>query len=309
MTSPPNGDQEWKEAFAASAHATVFGDARYLRAMAKASELEPTFLLGDGCGAAVCGRRRGPLRECALPLFTPYSAISLPDLDEARVHKGTDALSGVAELLEARFDRIRIHLPPTVGDVRPLSLRGWRVSPLYTYGLKPEEGTSGWSSGSRRSVRKHADDYETGVDREAVSEVIRLVHEGYTRNGGRPPGNPDLLRPAVEGLFAEDLVECVTARRNGSVEAGIVLLHGHEASYYWMAGSQPGPAMGVLIAFVLEHLKDRGVAMFDLLGANTPPIAEFKRRLGARLIQYWSATCDRSHASRAISAVRTLQGR
>lgn len=309
MTSPKTEDHEWKEAFSASAHATVFGDARYLRAMAEASALEPRFLLGDGCGAAVCGRRRGPLRECALPLFTPFSAISLPDLDEARIHKGTDALSRVADLLEAGFDRIRIHLPPTVKDVRPLSLRGWRVSPLYTYVLRPEEGTAGWSSGTKRSVRKHVGDYETAVDANAVSDVIRLVHEGYTRNGATPPGNPALLGKAVEYLFADGLVECVTARRAGILEAGIVLLHGREASYYWMAGSQPGPAMSVLIAFVLEHLKDREVAVFDLLGANTPPIAEFKRRLGAQLVQYWSATCDRSHASRAISAVRTLQGR
>ncbi|NNE70987.1 MAG: GNAT family N-acetyltransferase [Rhodothermales bacterium] len=309
MTPQAQRDRNWNEALAASVHATVFGDARYVRAMAKASELAPEFLLEDSVGVAVCTRSRGPVKEAVLPLFTPFTGFVLPEIEAARVHAGDDALSRVATMLETGPDRIRVHLPPSVTDVRSLSLRGWNVSPLYTYRLNPANGTTAWSSGTRRSVRKNEPSYATAVDPEAVPEVIRLVHEGYERGGAAPPGQAQALADAVSELAQHGLTECVTARRDGTIEAGIVLLHGPDASYYWMAGSVPGPAMSVLIAFVLSHLEARGVGTFDLLGANTPPIAEFKRRLGAELVQYWSATFDAGLAARAISAAKALRGR
>ncbi|HET6566995.1 MAG TPA: hypothetical protein VFG50_03460, partial [Rhodothermales bacterium] len=53
------------------------------------------------------------------------------------------------------------------------------------------------------------------------------------------------------------------------------------------AGSEPGPAMSVLLANMLPALASSGMRTFDYQGANTPSIAEFKRRMGARLVSYY----------------------
>jgi hypothetical protein len=297
---------------AASFHATVFGDARYLEAMGAVSRLELEYLRFDQAaapiGAALGVRKRGLLLEVALPLFTPYSGLLLPEYGEADVHQRSDALSQAAEQLEDRFGRIRLHLPPSITDVRGLQLRGWRVSPLYTYCLDVEAGLDGWSSGARRKVRKHGPEFDIGAETGAAGDIVQLVHEGYARNGGNPPGQAGPLTAAVLSLETQGLAECLTARRGDSLEAGVVLLHGPKASYYWLAGSKPGPAMTVLLASAMERLAARGAAVFDLVGANTPSIAEFKRRLGARLVQYWSATLDTSTLARAAAAARILRG-
>ncbi len=297
---------------AASFHATVFGDARYLEAMAPLSGRYAEYVRSERetalAGAALGVRRRGPVLEVALPLFTPYTGVLLSAYAEAEVHQGSDPLSQLAESLETRFGRIRLHLPPSVTDVRGLQFRGWQVSPLYTYCLDVEAGLEGWSSGARRKARKHGPEFDTGVEPGAAADIIQLVHQGYARSGGTPPGQADLLSIAVRSLESEGLAECVTARQGDSLEAGIILLHGPKASYYWMAGSRPGPAMTVLLAAAMDRLAARGAPVLDLVGANTPPIAEFKRRLGARLVQYWSATLDPSPLARAAAAARMLWG-
>ena len=312
MTPTANRDAEWNEALDASFHATVFGDARYLAAMARVSGRDVEFVRVERekgfAGAALAVKQRGPLLEVALPLFTPYSGLLLSDYSEAEVHQGSDPLSQMAESLENRFGRIRLHLPPAITDVRGLQFRGWQVSPLYTYCLDVEAGLDGWSSGARRKARKYGPEFDIAAERGVAADIIRLVHEGYTRNGGNPPGEAHSLCEAVLTLESEGLAECLTARKGDGLEAGIVLLHGPTASYYWMAGSKPGPAMTVLLSSAMERLAARGATVFDLVGANTPPIAEFKRRLGAQLVQYWSATIDSSPLARAAAAARVLRG-
>jgi hypothetical protein len=312
LTPTADRDADWNEAMDASFHATVFGDARYLEAMAPPSRRHVEHvrcdLDGEKAGAALAVRQRGPLQDVALPLFTPYSGLLLPDFAEAAVHKGADALSRTAETLESRYGKIRVHLPPSVSDVRGLQQRGWTVSPLYTYCLDVTAGLDGWSSGARRKARKSAPEFDVGIESGAAPGIIELVHEGYTRNGGTPPGQANQLAAAVRSLEAAGLAECLTARKDENLEAGIVLLHGPKASYYWMAGSKPGPAMTVLLAAAMDRLAERGASVFDLVGANTPRIAEFKRRLGAHLVQYWAATLDTSPLARAASAARVLRG-
>jgi hypothetical protein len=45
--------------------------------------------------------------------------------------------------------------------------------------------------------------------------------------------------------------------------------------------------MTVLLAEALPRLRADGLAAFDFVGANTPSIAEFKRRLGPALVPYF----------------------
>ena len=89
----------------------------------------------------------------------------------------------------------------------------------------------------------------------------------------------------------------------------MVLTHGRTA-YYWIAGSVPGPAMTVILGAVLGRLRSEGFESFDFLGANTPSIAEFKRRFGPALVEYPRLVASRSRIFEAmLSAKHTIADR
>jgi Acetyltransferase (GNAT) domain len=312
LTSSDTSADSWTDTLDASPHATVFSDPRYVRAMSKVSGLsvESTLEEGVSAGLIVSSRKRGPLNEVVLPLFTPFSGLMVPEQADADTHAKSDALAALAATIESRFDRIRLHLPPSLKDARPLQWRGWNVSPLYTYRIPVSSGLAGWSSGSRRTSRKGADQFQTAADPAAAGDVIRLMLGSYKRQGRPAPCGADALSEACLTLQREGMADSVVARNaSGEAEAGIVLLHGKDTTYYWLAGSLPGPAMTVLLSFVTQFLSDRGTVWLDLVGANTPTIAEFKRRFGPELLPYWAATFERGMLARGISSARLLLGR
>ena len=75
----------------------------------------------------------------------------------------------------------------------------------------------------------------------------------------------------------------------GAPEAGLIVLRDGASACYWIAGSVPGPAMTVLLGHVLSRLQAEGVRYFDFVGANVPPVAEFKRHFGPKLVPYLRA--------------------
>ena len=89
-------------------------------------------------------------------------------------------------------------------------------------------------------------------------------------------------------LEIRQMVRCFTVslQESQAAEAGLIVLHDANSAYYWIAGSKPGPAMTVLIGNVLTELKQAKFNTFDFVGANTPSIAEFKRRFGPVLTPY-----------------------
>lgn len=323
MSSLEISSADWIQALEASACHTAFADHFYVQTMADLSDGEPTLLGDPGNGWALTGltRTRGPLRELFLPLFTPFSGLALADLSEASAHAGTDSLGALGAALETRYQRVRLHLPPTLSDPRPLQWRGWQVSPLFTYQIPvAADWEAGMSSASRRLLRKESDRFECRTDPASVPEIVSLLLASYDRQDRYLSVDPNrlmeairtLMRPQTEGIHASRrcFAECVVARDDsGAAAAGIALLHAPAASYYWVAGSAPGPAMTVLLGFVLQVLAERGVPLLDMVGANTPTIAEFKRRLGARLVPYHAATWESGPIARGLGALQRLRNR
>ncbi|MBO6576152.1 MAG: GNAT family N-acetyltransferase [Rhodothermales bacterium] len=254
-------------------------------------------------------RKRGPVREVVLPPFTPFSGLTIPALAETDVHGSRDPLNRVARHLDQEFDRVRLHLPPEATDARALQWAGWQVSPLYTYLISVAAGQAAWSSGSRRAVRKEASTFQVVEDAGRAQEVVRLVLDGYERNGRALAFSSHSVTEAASGLLEAGLGRCLVALRDGQAEAGVVFLVDGPRAWYWLAGSKPGPAMTVLMASALEKLGALGVTDIDMVGANTATIAEFKRRLGGRLVPYWAATRSTGLVARGVAALAALRGR
>lgn len=292
----PGVDDRWVALSERSPLRSPFSEIPFLRAAAAAAEGLRTrihFVEEDGQDVAGCAlhwRRRGPYAEIVIPPFTAYSALLIgTPAGESEVHARSTPFDRLLKSIEASYDVLRIHLPPGVDDVRSAIWSGWSDRPLYTYvrDLDPAaDPAHGWSSGTARTFRKHRDAYET-ID-PGSHACAALCAESYARGGRPSPLRHERLRRLIEDLSTEEALVRFGARHrtSGDVDASVAVLRQGRAAYYWVAGSRPGPAMTVLVGDMLYALASRGVEHFDFLGANTPSIAEFKRRFGCRLVRY-----------------------
>jgi hypothetical protein len=98
----------------------------------------------------------------------------------------------------------------------------------------------------------------------------------------------------------------VTAVETREIEAAATILTDRREAFYWVVGSRPGPAMTVLIGKMLPLLAEKGFARFDFMGANTPSVAEFKRKLGPRLETYYGINYVGRKTLKVASALRRI---
>ncbi|MXW64129.1 MAG: GNAT family N-acetyltransferase [Bacteroidetes bacterium SB0662_bin_6] len=295
--APVQGDEaeRWKALQAVSTPHTPFCRLDYVRAVASGAGLHLGIHIvsengQDMAGAAVTWKRRGPWREAIVPPFTPFSAVTLRDaLNPADIHSRTTPLESLLAELEAGYDRIHVHLDPEYTDIRPAQWRGWTTRPLYTYRLNTGDGPETWSKGAARTFRSGKDAYDLLEGNGVGSTAALLAAASYARQGRKTPLDKAALEALVRTVENTGLASSFAVRRrdSGDIQAGIVVLHANRKGYYWVVGSVPGPAMTVLLGKMLPRLHASGIEEFDLMGANTPTIAEFKRRFGARLTSYY----------------------
>jgi hypothetical protein len=307
----------WGELWERSPQRTPFSTLTYVRALAATLRLGGEIHLVeegglDAAGAVALWRRRGPYKEMVLPPVTPFSAFLLRSVpDESSYHDRGSPFEALLGLLQARYDSVRLRLPPQLTDVRPAQWRGWRTRTYYTYHVPLEEGdpVERWTSSARRTFRRGEEMYHAIEDPAAGHLVAHLCSESYARHNRRPPLSQDRLEVLIERLALDRNVRLfvVSPRSGGDPEGGLaVLLDGHIATY-WIAGSRPGPAMTVLLGVILRQLQQDGLHVFDFVGANTPSIAEFKRKFGSVLVPYFHLETTSPIVLRALGAIRRMR--
>jgi hypothetical protein len=213
------------------------------------------------------------------------------------------------QCLDQEFGKIDLFFPPALTDLRPFQWARWQASPLYTYDLDladPTKTIQGWSEGARRSFSRMKDSYELRCSEDSASDIVRLCLDSYDRQHRSPPLAPDQLKDLVQRQVTRKAAACYTlhALDDDEAEAGLVVLGSPPDAYYWVAGSLPGPSMTVLVGRLIHELNDKGYQHFDLVGANTPSIAEFKRRLNPALVPYFRVRHVSNRILRVILNIR-----
>lgn len=292
-----NVEKRWEALWLASPQRSPFSRLDYLHAVADAAGLElSVHFVGEGdneAGAAVTWRRRGPYRSVVVPPFTPVSALLLRDaVPDSEVHARSSPFGAILRELEQHYHAVHLHLHPTLSDVRSAVWRGWKAQPLYTYVRELADRprvTEGWSSSAARNFRSNREAYEVVTGPDAATAAAALCEASYARHGRTAP----LARASLEHLVGRTAgfhAAYAVRRRDGSrrVDAAVLLLMNGGRAYYWVAGSIPGSGMTVLIGELFADLAAGVTPLFDFMGANTPTIAEFKRRFGCRLETYYA---------------------
>lgn len=318
----------WEALYRTSPHRTPYARLGYGRAVAEAlgvdyvvhGAFEREALVG---GVLHFERRRLGVRQGVVPPFTLYTPVlQAAPATEAAIHAGSTPIPALLRAVRARCPGgAALHLPPTEIDARPYVWAGWTARPLYTYRL-PLTTSAAWlaacSSSTRRQVRKAVDAFtleitsagavESQTAREAARVIASLCHSSYARHERTPPAALHALEQLVVRAYELGLADLLIVRTAvGDPAAGVALLTDGTRATYWVAGSEPGPGMTALFGLLVPHLIDAGYEDFDLVGANTPSIAEFKRRLGGSLHSYLRVEST-PPVWRLLRTVRTLSG-
>lgn len=259
-------------------------------------------------GALVFEKRRGPFRAAALPPLVPYVTPLLDTpLRETDVHYRRSSLDALLGLIGGAFHQSSLVLHPSLGDARALQWAGWDVRPAYTYRLALRDrasATAGWSSTPKHTFKTQAEHFTVHEGPEGIPDVVALVAASHDRQDYVLGIAENTASSLALALTDAGLLRVFVARREAVAEAGIFVLSDGRTAHYWVAGSTPGPAMTVLVGQVLGRLRDEGVAYFDFVGANTPSIAEFKRKFGGTLVPYLRARHTAHPALRLLDRLR-----
>lgn len=310
--SEPTVTTEDGTVFQSNAHLPYL-DLPYLDAIDAASQGSIRLNVYDERATSVAAEytfRRGPLRITAPPPLTPVSAILPSDASAVRQMCIDQA---------RRASAVRITLPPgSVGSVSDPEVpevpevpngADWTQTRFVTYMLRlasRDDMLGAWTKNRRRTLAKHAGAFELSEENDAHDVIARFVAESYSRHGRRPP-IPEASLSRLARLCCESgLCRIYVLRTHeGTPSAAVAVLLGNRVASYWMAGSVPGPAMTVLLAELLVSLHADGYVAFDFVGANTPSIAEFKRRFGGALLPYHSLLW-RGKSARALDFASSL---
>jgi hypothetical protein len=310
----PEAAAAYTRLWEASPQRTPFGHLAFGESVAEAFGLSCRIVAAAESGGAWRGatlvfeKGAGPARVAAIPPLGVYvSPVFDAPLDAAEVHARESPLDALADSL-GRYAQATFVLPPTHSDARPLVWAGWRLATRYTYVSSLPSGADPmtWSANARRVARKHDNEYDLAEGPEHAIVAARMMRESIGRHGKRFGVSDRAAERVARAVTEAGLARTFVVRsRGGEPEAALVAAHDQSTAYYWIAGGNPGPAMTALLAGALPALAEAGITTFDWCGANTPPVAEFKRRFGAELAPVIRA---RHVGSRWLRALQMLRG-
>lgn len=270
-----------------------FGHPAFAEAVGRWFGLTPVVLAvgDDGPDAVAVGyeKRVGPVQALALPPLTPVSAPLVVGTPTAiDVHRRQTALDALLQGISRRYAQATFRLPVGWSDARPFTWAGWEVETRYTYLADPAAPTDTWSRGPQGLVRSKGSDFQIAEGSEWIGDAARFQAAAYERK--RVPFG--VTRESMAAL-AVALADAGLARAFAAIDAAsgtpaaaavFAVDPKRQKAQYWIAGSQPGPAMTLLFAGAFERLAAAGVTNVDLGGANVPGVAHFKSQFGARLV-------------------------
>jgi hypothetical protein len=252
------------------------------------------------------------MARIVIPPFVPYTPLLGATASPSDLHAGKAPIYSLLNTLASEYGAVSLHLQPSVSDVRAFRWDGWDVSPFYTYVVDltaPDGPLAAWSKNNRRDYRHFKPVYEVGLDIVDSPSLIKLVSNSYARHDRALPVAASLLERLVCRLMDAGILQLFGARdtSSGSSVAVCAVLRTADRAAYWLAGSQPGPGMTVVMGALFEYLAREGVRELDMVGANTPSIAEFKRRFGSKLSVYYRAEKSTGLVFRIAKALRSIR--
>jgi hypothetical protein len=310
VTSADDADiDRWNRYVEQSPQGTAFHRLEVLRCLADHSGADLQLLVGRkgqepvGLFPVFEFRRAGMSAALSPPpgLLVTYLGPALLNFGKVKRRKAEkrhgrfvdQALEWIDEEIDPRYTHVTT--PVGYDDLRPYQWAGFEVSPSYTYRVDllddREELLAEFSSDARRNVTNTDDGtYEVVAhegDADAARRIRNRVEERYAEQGVEYPLDEAFVVDLVERL--PEHVRPVEIYADGEFAGGMITLDDGDTVYRWQASVRfdvDVPANDLLDWAVMSDAVDRGRSQYDLVGANTERLCEYKSKFGPRLVAY-----------------------
>ncbi len=316
----------WDAFHARCPDATVFGSSRWLRCAARVFGGHPVYLLAPGDAAPHAKDRPGAAdahaHEAGIPLLVrhrgPFPIVTaLPITLYQGMYASAGGFSDSA--VEALFSHIErktffATLPLPVGSRAGAiaESRGWERIAQRTVRIPIDTIDPTWrefSQSLRRKIRRAEDAMLVCTTSDDLSIIAGMHEESYARHGMRPPVATTQLAAWLSMLQEERLITQYVARDgDGRARAARVVMCDGDTVYDWMAGMGAGSVHAAashwLVWEIMRLHAERGMRIFDFMGANTVGVSDFKFLFGGSVVHYDVVRFRRSRAVRWLEQVK-----
>jgi hypothetical protein len=207
------------------------------------------------------------------------------------------SLDWIDRFVDPSYVHVRTHYRHR--DHRPFAWNDFELTPRYTYVLDltpgSEEVMAEFSSDARRNVRSTDDDAfeirERGT--EALDDIFEHLRRRHDEQDVHFPVTTEFARDLYRSL-PDGAMRAYVCTVDGTYATGMVTLEDETAVYRWQGGARPMgdvdiPVNDLTDWRVISDAIDRGKERYDLIGANTPKLCEYKSKFGPQLERYQSA--------------------
>lgn len=308
VTADQTGLESWDDIVARSPTGTVFHRLAALETIAAHADATLHPLVGykgqEPVGVfPVFELRWGPFTTA----FSPPPGMGLTELGPAmveqsgmktrRMEKRTRrfleaAVEWVEHTIDPSFSHFQTH--PEFVDHRPFSWMGFDVTPRYTYVVDlhqdREEVLSSFSSDARRNVRDDDGVTIREAPDDGVGQIVEHLNRRHAEQGMSFPVSADFARDLRDELPA-DAFRTYVCTVDGEYVSGMLTLADERTVYRWQGGARPtrevdAPVNDLLDWRIIGDAIDRGKTRYDMLGANTKDLCEYKSKFGPELVTY-----------------------
>jgi CelD/BcsL family acetyltransferase involved in cellulose biosynthesis len=290
-------EQAWDHLVSSFQDGTIFHTWAWMRVIErlKGAEMLP---FGIYHGSNLVGvfplfrHRRGPLTILASPLGNVgYGG---PLVNPSHQQDVFEQLDGWLQQLRVDYVGFRPSMPLSRDCLED---KGYTVRELQTFvvslSLDAQQLWQNLKSECRTAVRrarKNKVRIEEARDKDFLDVYYRMLEDTYGKANRRPPLSAqdygtvwDILRPLAR-------IKVLLARHEDQVVAGIIFLQFDGKIYYWDGASFRAyyrlSPNNLLHWTLIKWGADNGLALYDMLGANIPNIARFKKSFGGELRSY-----------------------
>jgi hypothetical protein len=207
-----------------------------------------------------------------------------------------ECLDWVADELGPRYSHLQSS--PGYDDLRPYVWNDFEVEPSYTYRVDitgdPDELMMTFSSDARKNIQNTDDSRYTirEGDWRTVRRIVDRIEERYAEQDETYPLTKSFVHDLYASLPAGTTrpYECI---HDGSFVGGAVTLEFDDVLYRWQASTDHDAAIPVndlLDWHLIEEGRTRGRERYDLVGANTPRLNDYKAKFAPELVPVCGAS-------------------
>lgn len=308
---PENEYGEWDSFIDNTDYGTIYHKSSWNRAL---YQLDPAIKISAiGCykqgkivGGLMFGWKtgKGNIKLMVPPESTCFYGMIFTERETNYVTKSESSryeiLDKIILFLDKDYNYITFSLPPEINDIRPFNWHSYSSRVMYTYRgdiSNPKKILDGFLPDVRRRIKK-GEEYDYSIreskETEHLKSVYSMLSMSFSRQEHAFRFNEAQFISVLNYPGICDHINVFSISFENIPVASIVTVTDGKIAYYWMAGGDHNyfntGLNQVLFWKVVNILSEKGILLFDLAGANTLTISNYKSSFNFKTVPYYNVT-------------------